>query len=218
LAEEGETVRAGTPVVVLGSRRNFEVRVEVPETAVVDLDVGHQAEVRFPRLEARADAFVKEVGKAPASNTVLYPVVLRIPDPPSRLRVGMVATVRFAGTPASEDEPVLVPVDAVVGSRGGEPHVFVVQTSSAAGGDGGVALVARRRDVGLGRVTPVGVAITDGIGEGDEVIVAGTDLLADGDPVQRAAPVARLPTLEPRLDSASKRGAASSDESTVEAP
>lgn len=218
LAEEGETVRAGTPVVVLGSRRNFEVRVEVPETAVVSLDVGHQAEVRFPRIEARAEALVKEVGRAPASNTVLYPVVLRIPDPPPRLRVGMVATVRFAGTPASEDGPVLVPVDAVVGSRSGEPHVFVVQTSSAAGHDGGVGLVARRRDVGLGRVTPVGVAITRGIGEGDEVIVAGTDLLADGDRVRRAAPVARLPTLEPRLGGDPKRGAAPADASTAEAP
>jgi RND family efflux transporter MFP subunit len=226
LAEEGETVRAGTPVVVLGSRRNFEVRVEVPETAVVDLDVGHEAEVRFPRLEAEAEARVKEVGKAPASNTVLYPVVLRIPAPPPRLRVGMVATVRFAGTPASEDEPVLVPVDAVVGARSGRAHVFVVRTSSSAGGDGGVGLVARRREVGLGRVTPVGVAITRGLDEGDEVIVAGTTQLADGDRVERAAPVARLPSLKPRLDegaeieAGSDRGssAVAAEETASEAP
>jgi hypothetical protein len=138
----------------------------------------------------------------------------------------MVATVRFAGTPASEDEPVLVPVDAVVGARSGRAHVFVVQTSSSAGGDGGVGLVARRREVGLGRVTPVGVAITRGLDEGDEVIVAGTTQLADGDRVERAAPVARLPSLKPRLDegaeieAGSDRGssAVAAEETASEAP
>lgn len=225
LAEEGETLRAGTPVVVLGSRRNFEVRVEVPETAVIDLRVGHEAEVRFPRLDARAPARVKELGQAPASNTVLYPVVLRIPDPPPRLRVGMVATVRFRGTPASADEPVMIPVDAVVGSRDGNAYVFVVETASASRNDAGADAVARRRSVELGRVTPSGVEVTRGISEGEEVIVAGTALLKDGERVERAKPVARLPPLEPhlganrRMRTSADRGAASADgDGTSEAP
>jgi len=196
LAEEGETVQAGTPVVVLGSRREMEVRVEVPETAVVDLAAGREALVRFPRLDARAKGLVSEVARAPESGTVLYPVVLRIPSPPERLRVGMVATVRFPGAPASEDEPVMVPLDAIVGNREGRARVFVVETSTGAEG----RTVARERSVRVGAVTPAGVAITSGLDEGDRVVVAGAHRLTDGERVRPASPVARLPGLTPRLE------------------
>lgn len=198
LAEEGETVAAGTPVVVLGSRASFEVRVEVPETAVVDLGVGTRARVHFPRMAESAVAGVKEVARAPASGTVLYPVVLSIAEPPDRLRVGMVASVRFPGAPASVDAPVVVPVDAIVGRRSGDADVFVVSTSTQT--DGGAVTVARRRSVSLGEVTPAGVAVTGGLEEGETVVVAGTDRLEDGARVKYAAPVARLPELAPQLE------------------
>jgi multidrug efflux system membrane fusion protein len=202
LAEEGETVGAGTPVVVLGSRASFEIGVEVPETSVVNLDVGHPVRVTFPRIDAAARGRVKEVARAPASGTVLYPVVLTVVEPPDQLRVGMTATARFEGTPASLDAPVSVPLDAVVGRRTGEPEVFVVETST--NGDAGAVRVARRRAVALDAVTPGGVAVTRGLAEGEAVVVAGTDLLEDGDRVTTAAPIARLPELSPRIEDESR--------------
>lgn len=197
LAEEGETVSAGQPVVILGSRHQIEVRVDVPETTVVDLSVGSEAEVKLPRLDVRVTGVVTEVARAPESGTVLYPVVLRVPDPTKSIRVGMVATVRFRGTPATPEQPVLVPIDAVVGRRDGTARIFVVKTTT--GTDGGTVSVARRARVRLGAVTPAGVAVTGGIAEGDRVIVAGAGLVRDGEAVRVAAPVARLPPLVPRV-------------------
>src|SRR5262249_5495136 len=92
------------------------------------------------------------------------------------LKVGMIATAEFVSAPAQAK--AVVPLSAIVQvpEKKGTFAVFVV----AGSGDGAVAQL---RPVVLGELVRNDVTITEGVAEGEAVVVRGATIVRDGDRV-----------------------------------
>ncbi|MCS7251976.1 MAG: HlyD family efflux transporter periplasmic adaptor subunit [Thermoflexus sp.] len=107
LAHEGETVRAGQPVLSLSAVDPLEVTIFVPVGLLGRLRVGQPAVVqvdafpgeRFPGVIARiapeATFTPRNVQTREERQVLVFAVTVRVPNPEGRLRIGMPADVQI---------------------------------------------------------------------------------------------------------------------------
>ena len=184
-ADVGQVVAAGTPVAVLARDGEKEVAIAAPEQDVVHFAKDQTVDVRFwADADLRLPGRVREIaGSAdPASRT--YAIRITLPADP-RVRLGMTATVE-AHVPVAAGS-VVVPLSALA-EAAGRPRVWVVDTATA---------TVEPRGVTLGRVTPEGVRIVDGLKPGERVVTAGVQFLTPGKKVALPAETAAAPAPKP---------------------
>lgn len=178
-AEPGQTLQAGTPVLVLGEfASGFVVRVPLPARRVAGLSRGDTAEVTFrdgaaPRMAGR---IIEIAGRAdPGTGT--FQVELALPADPA-LRSGLIADVAL---PDDSGGRLSIPATALFGARADEGFVWVVDPKTRK---------VRARMVQTGRVTSGGVELVSGLARGEQIVGAGVDRLTEGTvvkPVQSRA-------------------------------
>lgn len=168
VAEAGQNVVPGMPVVKLVTVGSLKVKVSVPETEVAALRSGQQATVTVPALGDKTfTATVQEKGILANALSRSYDVKLRISGSTSQLMPGMVADVAFEGKAAAAR--CVVPADVVQLDERNRQFVWVA--------DGGVA---RRRNITVGEFSATGVAIESGLAAGDKIIVEGQHKVSEG--------------------------------------
>jgi RND family efflux transporter MFP subunit len=170
MAESGDMITPGTPLLTIEDLSRIKVTIHVPETDVVGLREGSPAQVRVDVLEEEFDAAVDLVVPAgdPASRTFRVQVILENPD--GRMRSGMFARARFL---RGQREALVIPKEAVV-RRGGLDGTFVI-------GDDGMA---RLHWLKLGRAEGDVVEILSGVEAGARLVVSPPPELADGSRVE----------------------------------
>ncbi len=162
-----------TPGTVLFRISDFTpllCRVEIPEKDLQQLRVGQRAHIRveaYPGEQFTARVTRLRPTVDPATGT--FTATLEV-DGRNRLRPGMFTSV-FLMTDTHEDVPV-VPRDALVLDSLGDTVYVKVDDQ------------ALRREVQLGLRDEDSVEVTQGLAEGDLLIVVGQDGLADGTPVE----------------------------------
>lgn len=205
-AEQGETVVPGSTnlpgsvIMTVADMSRLLAEVEVSEVDVVDVELGQTAEVTVDALgEDRPQrGEVVEIatsGRKDASQgTIRFRVKIAIDDPDPALRPAMTAKVDIL-TATSEDT-LAVPVQAVVrrtvDDDGEEVHGIAAKELD----EHDVVYViadgeAEVRPVTTGVADVLWVEITDGLTEGEEVIVGPyrtLKKLSDGDPVHVEEP------------------------------
>lgn len=135
LAEPGQVVAAGMPVLMLARDGAREVAISLPESAVTRFKVGDAAEIS---LWASADdnpgkiyrGRIRELSPAADPVTRSYPVRVALLDADDKVALGMSAKVSFR---ARNDDSVLIPAAAIL-QQGEQPAVWLVA------GDGTVSL------------------------------------------------------------------------------
>jgi membrane fusion protein (multidrug efflux system) len=169
-AEPGQTLQAGTPVVVLGEfASGFVVRVPLAAGRVSGLATGQEAKVTFRDGAAppMAGRIIEIAGRAdPGTGT--FQVELALPAAPA-LRSGLIADVALpeAGTAGR----VAIPATALFGARADEGFVWVMDPKTRK---------VQARLVQIGRVTPDGVELVSGLARGERIVSAGVDRLTEG--------------------------------------
>lgn len=179
LANAGETVGPGQPVVVVQgtAASDWRVRVGLTDAQWAGVEVGQAAEVRFDAFPGEGFA-ARLVERATAADRAsgTFPVEFALREQPPSLAAGLVADVTLAPTAgaAAESEPgtLRIPVAALGRVAGKRAEVFVL--------DGGRA---RGRDVRLGSLRGGMAEVLGGLGAGDSVITTGVAWLRDGDAV-----------------------------------
>lgn len=180
--EVNENVSVGKPIVMLTGGDVPEVEVAIPEILITRVREGDDVRVSFDAIpDETFPATITEVAVAAVGFATTYPVTVRLSRPDERIRPGMAAEVTFQFENGGATERILVPPVAVSEDRRGR-FVFTVEPRE---GDIGVA---RRRDVTVGELTSDGIEITDGLTDGDLVIVAGVSRIEDGLQVRLNAP------------------------------
>ncbi|MFL1467901.1 efflux RND transporter periplasmic adaptor subunit [Marinobacter sp. HN1S83] len=178
LVEQEQRIDASQGVVeVVSSRRGFEVLTHVPEGLVEQLRPGHSQVVSVPALDVQPlAAEILHIGSHSQSAS-MYPVLLRITDPPEGLRSGMTAEVTLTlaepELPGVSARGVRVPLTALVHHRKGEPHVLRLDDNN------------RLMRVGV-RVVSVGNAMATVTGElhpGESIVARGVEFVAAGETV-----------------------------------
>jgi len=172
--EPNQNVSAGQPIVRVNCGECSEVIIDVPAAWIGQIVQGAPAVVQVAALGNRQiTAMVSEVGVAAERGASAYPVTLTISDNCADIRAGMAAEVQLT-IPDGAPNGIVVPYISVGEDRDGH-YVFLLETSE------GNRYVARRRAVTIDPTpTAAGVAVLDGLFEGELIATAGIRRLVDG--------------------------------------
>jgi RND family efflux transporter MFP subunit len=170
LADAGQVVAAGQPVMRLARPDELEVLIALPEARIGEARAASEAGITlWAQPDLRLRGSVRELAAAADPATRTYAARIRIIDPPPGVELGMTARVWFAGKgPAG----TVVPLGAVEDTGSG-PQVWVVADGKAA-----------PRSVRVAQYREDGALIADGIAPGEPVVVSGQRRLLPGQAVQ----------------------------------
>lgn len=168
LAEPGETVAAGAPVVVVDTSGRLLARVGVAARDLGRVHLGAPAHLLLEDDGTRAMGRVTSVAASPSTADGLYAIEVT-PDGPlsPTARAGGLVTIRMDG--ATDTNGVRLPLEAVVHRRDRD-LVFVL-------GGGGVVAA---RPVTVGGSAGTELTVANGLAPGERVVAAGAFLLQDG--------------------------------------
>jgi len=176
LAEAGQVVAAGQPVLKVAKSGEQEVVVAVPENRVAELGkAGEVAVTLWAVPEKRYRGRVREVAPQADPVTRTYAVRVTILNADADVRLGQTARVLLKN--AKGDVLALIPLGSVF-QHGQQPAVWLLAH------DGRVHL----RPVNVAAWREDGVAIQGGLAEGERIVAAGAHKLVEGEVVRVAAP------------------------------
>lgn len=194
----GQYLDPGTAIAILGATESVYVDFTVPQQRLADVKVGTKVRVELDTVLGATAQRVFE-GSIAAVDPVLDPQTraaklrVEVPNKSSAMRPGMFA--RVSVLLPSKSATVTVPATAVIHAAYGD-SVFVVE--SPPGADPKAPKVARQQFVRVGDARGDFVAITEGVKEGQEVVVAGAFKLRNGASVIVNNSVKVEPQLSPR--------------------
>jgi membrane fusion protein (multidrug efflux system) len=169
--DQGEFVDRGNPILDLVNVDRIKILVRVPELDVRYLAVDQKTLVTidaFPDLQMEGTIIFVAYKADPATKTFLVKVLLENRD--HQIRPGMIARVAFLRRVIPN--AVVVPLFALV-EKGGERLLFIERDGTA-----------HARTVSLGIIEKDRVQITDGLYEGEHLIVTGQSKVEEGMRVQ----------------------------------
>jgi multidrug efflux pump subunit AcrA (membrane-fusion protein) len=176
--ENFQTVQAKQSVIRLLDVSKIEVTIQLPENIISLVPRVKKAVCRFDAFPGREFAGqVTKIGSEASQTTRTYPVTVEL-EPPQDVQIlpGMAAVVR--GMPETDRTPageaLVVPPGAVFNRDAGQQsYVWVIDGNKVT-----------RKAVKTGRLTPVGLAVTEGLKPGDWVVSAGVNSLRENQQVK----------------------------------
>ena len=166
--EKGEVAPPGAVIARIVQLDPAVINVAVADRDVGSLEVGGTASITTGASATPIEGTIARIDPTANTKTRAFSVEVEVPNPENQFRPGMIATVEFRDTVASDK--IILPQEYLV-TRLDENGVFVVDDES----------VARWRPVELGAVVRDQVVIEAGLAAGDNVVVLGHRSLAEGD-------------------------------------
>lgn len=175
-AVRGQVAAAGQSVLQLGEAdTGVVVRASVSSTDVAAVRVGDPVSITVRGRPERTGK-VTQISPKMAAGMGAFEVEARFDDGVG-LRSGEVAEVTIAETAAPDASKAqrifYIPAISLIDARADQAMIYVVDASG----------VARRRAVRTEGVTDKGVAVAEGLAEGEQVITRGASMVRDGDHV-----------------------------------
>lgn len=173
LAEVGQVVAAGQPVVRVARAGEKEVEVPVPESRLLELrDATGVSVSLWASPDKRYTGAIREIAPSADSVTRTYAVRVSILNPDDAMQYGMTANVFLDGR--ARVETVVLPPTAVF-KQGDKPSVWVVDESSGQVRAVAVEVAEYRQDA---------VIVSTGLRDGQKVVRAGVHKLFEGEKVR----------------------------------
>ncbi len=174
LAEAGQVVAAGQPVLKLAKSGEKEVLVAVPENRVAELGkAGEVGVTLWAAPERKYRGRVREVAPQADPVTRTYAARVSILDADAEVRLGQTARVLLNNTPG--EAQILIPLGSVF-QQGTRPAVWLI------GVDGHV----HPRPITVAAWREDGVAVKEGLADGERIVAAGAHKLVAGEAVRVA--------------------------------
>lgn len=170
IAEAGETIGKGYPVIVLGELGDVEVEIGVSDAVINRVKKGQKAKVYVYGIEKEFEGVVSEVGALADSKTRAFPVKVKVKNEDNELKPGMVGKVNI---PLEGRTGIFVPVDSVMNMPEGQ-IIFVYSEEEG---------IVKGRKVVQGEIVKDKVEIVSGLNIGDKIVVEGQLKLKDNDKV-----------------------------------
>ncbi|QCI64202.1 efflux RND transporter periplasmic adaptor subunit [Phreatobacter stygius] len=172
LAEPGQVVTAGTPVIRVARAGEREAVVAVPEALIERVRTGQATVSLWSNADKRYGAKLREFAASADTATRTFQARFTIQDADDGVVIGMTATVTV-GEPASA-RVARLPISALY-SEGRGPSVFVVDQAT-----GGLTL----KPVTVEGYDSRDVLISGGLADGDKVVALGVHKLDAGQRVR----------------------------------
>lgn len=170
MVKEGAVVRERQTILKLPDPTKMQVKALVNESRIVRIAPGMPCKVKVSAYPNEMLARVKRVNKYAepgswfSSSVKEYAAYLEIVDPPEAIRTGMSAEVRIFVEQIPE--AIQVPVHGVYEFRG---HIFCLVKNPNAGKPGEEPFLTR--EIKIGATNESNVTITEGLAEGDQVVL-----------------------------------------------
>lgn len=174
-----QTVQAKQPIVRLLDVSQIEVIIQLPENLISLIPQVKKALCRFDALPGKEFVgTVTKIGSEASQTTRTYPVTVAVDQPEdTRILPGMAAIVSRHpedAAEAAEGDLIVPPAAVFTAETGQEAFVWVI----------GAEKKVARRTVKTGKLTPVGLAVTEGLQQGEWVVSAGVHSLGEGQEVK----------------------------------
>lgn len=169
----GEFAPQNQPLFLLSDLGTIRVIVNLPERHARWMREGATARVTFDAMPGEEFAgTVARILPMAKQGTYTIPVEVHVENPESRIRAGLLARVRL--DLERRDGAIVVSAEALLDESGDRATVVTVNAKG----------VAEHRKVKLGLRLGQQVQVTEGIDEGQRVIIAGAGNAKDGGPVE----------------------------------
>jgi len=169
LAETGEIVSVGNPILVIADISTVKVNAYIPENELHNIQLGQTATVEISALDTSFQGKLTEVGSAADPSSRAFTVKVEVPNPKFLIRPGMVAEIKLS---SRESHPAItIPAEAVLHNTNEESYVYVADQKQ------NKAFV---RKVSTGQVVNNRIEITNGLNNGDVIVTGGQQKLSDG--------------------------------------
>lgn len=174
LAEAGQVVGAGQPVLRLAREGEREVAIAIPESQLSNLKLGASAEITLLAADDHAEPLVGRLRELapvadPASRTYAARVTLAEPAP--GIALGMTARVRFIAN--GKHDGLLIPLTSIF-QQGKQAAVWIVAA------DHTISL----RPVQVAAYRDDGAVISNGLVAGERIVSNGVHRLAAGETIR----------------------------------
>lgn len=169
LAEPGDFIAAGQPILQLTGNDGLEVIIRIPSDDATRLSVDTPVTLTRPLDGGRFDGTITRIGSGGQR-----PSAVVIETGTDDLSAGTSVHVHL---PGSRQSRLQLPLSAVIDPGGDAPHVFRLE-------ENGDNTRVHRVAITAGRVDGETVEITDGLAAGDRVVHSGQGQLSDGQAVR----------------------------------
>jgi RND family efflux transporter MFP subunit len=181
LAEAGQVVSAGQPVMRVAQEGEREVAISIPESQLAGLKLGAPAEVALWAGDGETARYTGRLRElAPAADPVsrTYPARIALDNAAAGLALGMTARVRFGPSTSS-------------GQAGGSSFIVPLTAIFQLGDKSAVWVVAADRSLSLRSVQVAawrddGAVIANGLAAGERIVAAGVHKLSAGEKIRIA--------------------------------
>ncbi|PIE01977.1 MAG: efflux transporter periplasmic adaptor subunit [Acidobacteria bacterium] len=175
--ENNENISAGQVIATLNAGNFMVIQLGLPENVINQVVDGMEVEINIASLGKTFKGLVNEISTSTDTGTSTYPVQIKIEDSSARIKAGMAAQVVFTFSDPTLERTLVVPVPAVgMDSKG--HFVFTIEPQADSTG------TVRKRYFHIGKLTPWGFIVSDGLEEGQFVATAGLQSLLDGQRVR----------------------------------
>ncbi|BBI98824.1 multidrug transporter [Ferrigenium kumadai] len=173
LAEAGQVVSAGQPVLRVAQEGEREVAISIPESQLAGLKLGAPAEITLWASdgETRFTGRLRELAPAADSVSRTYPARVALDKVAAGLALGMTASVSFGG--ADKNGRFIVPLTAIF-QQGDKSAVWIVEA------DRSLSL----RPVQVAAYRDDGAVIAGGLAAGERIVGAGVHKLSVGEKIR----------------------------------
>ena len=171
IAEPGQVVGEGNPILIVAHSANLEVEFDVPEQIRGEIEKARSVKVSlWSQTDTTIDARIREIASEANSLTRAFRVRATLLQPPASAKLGMTANVRIdLGGPAG----VSVPIGAVFDHDGWHAVWGIDQQAGT----------LRMVPVIVGEVEGNRYILTAGVQPGDLIVTAGVHRLTASDRV-----------------------------------
>lgn len=172
-AEVGYNVMPGVQVVRLVSVKQVKVKIAVPENEISSVKTGQRVQFRVAALdEKQFHGVVSEIGIVANSLSRSYDVKILVDNSNRELMPGMICSARFANE--SSVSGIIIPAETLQTDSQNKTFVWIYANG-----------IAKRRIVECGGFTDLGVLISSGLKEGEEVILGGQHKVSEGMKIEK---------------------------------
>ncbi|WP_027213745.1 efflux RND transporter periplasmic adaptor subunit [Burkholderia sp. WSM2232] len=186
-ADTGQNVSAGQAVYNLAWSGELDVVCDVPESALAGLAPGQTARVTLGALPGRTfTARVRELSPAADPQSRTYRAKLTLDNPGPDVRLGMTADIALSARPASTASGAegqhgffVLPATALF-HDGPQPAVWVVRAADS---------VLELRRVTVARYNERTIVVSQGLKDGEHVVLQGVHTVSAGEKVRAVAPL-----------------------------
>lgn len=171
IAEIGETMAPGYPVLVLGRLDTLEVEVGVPDNLIDNIQKGEKVNLFIYGIDKELEGVISNIDTTADPETRTFGVKIDISNEDGDIKPGMIANVVIGMEKVSS---IMIPIDSVTDDAEGS-FVFVYDEETE---------TVSKREVEVGEIYEDSIQINDGLKDGELVVIEGQYGLLDEEKVK----------------------------------